>query len=155
MKVLRWKFVQHKLSRALGLYTVMEDNEKLDLVNRIYSCFLQAMEFDPRVQLSTGVGANHTQHAHNIEISEHLTELDKKHAEDMVLIACECLYEVKKYDFTVFSPISFQIIVMAEYGLTYFPDSIPLRFWLLKMYGKLGLVKLVTEICESFPELNN
>ena len=60
MKVLRWKFVQHKLSRALGLYTIMEDNEKLDLVNRIYSCFLQAMEFDPRASTSVGVGANHS-----------------------------------------------------------------------------------------------
>ena len=44
---------------------------------------------------------------------------------------------------------------MAEYGLTYFPDSIPLRFWLLKMYAKLGLASLVTEICENFPETND
>ena len=133
----------------------MEENDKLDLVNRIYSCFLQAMEFDPRVQLSTGVGANHTQHTHNTEISEHLTPLDLRHAEDMVIIACEVLYEVKKYDFSVFNPINFQIVVMAEYGMTYFPDSIPLRHWLLKMYAKLGLVSLVNEICENFPELND
>ena len=73
----------------------------------------------------------------------------------MVIIACEVLYEVKKYDFSVFNPINFQIVVMAEYGMTYFPDSIPLRHWLLKMYAKLGLVSLVNEICENFPELND
>ena len=50
----------HKINRKLGAYNTMEENLKLDLANRIYSCFLQAMEFDPRVQLSTGVGANHT-----------------------------------------------------------------------------------------------
>ena len=40
LKVLRWKFVQHKICRALGIYGQMEDNEKLDLVNRIWSAFL-------------------------------------------------------------------------------------------------------------------
>ena len=40
LKVLRWKFVVHKMSRALGLYSHYEDNEKLDLVNRIFSCFM-------------------------------------------------------------------------------------------------------------------
>ena len=97
----------HKINRKLGAYNTMEENLKLDLANRIYSCFLQAMEFDPRVQLSTGVGANHTQHTHNTEISEHLSPLDLRHAEDMVIIACEVLYEVKKYDFSVFNPINF------------------------------------------------
>ena len=107
----------HKINRKLGAYNTMEENLKLDLANRIFSCFLQAMEFDQRVQSSEGVGANHTQHDHNIDIPEFLSPLDKKHAEDMVIIACEVLYEVKKFDFTVFNPINFQIIVMAEYGL--------------------------------------
>lgn len=40
LKALRWKFVQHKVSRALGLYTNIDDHEKLDLVNRIWGCFL-------------------------------------------------------------------------------------------------------------------
>ena len=48
LKILRWKFVQHKICRKLGAYNVMEENLKLDLANRIFSCFLQAMEFDPR-----------------------------------------------------------------------------------------------------------
>ena len=60
LKVLRWKFVQHKVSRSLGLYTHMEDNEKMDLVNRIWSCFLQAMEYHPSAGSSVGIGANHS-----------------------------------------------------------------------------------------------
>ena len=107
LKVLRWKFVQHKVSRALGLYTDMEDGEKLDLVNRIWGCFLQAIEFDPAAASTVGVGANHSQHSHNMEIPENLSELDRRNAEDMVILAIECLYEVKQYDFTVLTPNSF------------------------------------------------
>ena len=40
LKVLRWKFIQHKINRAVGIYSHMEDQEKLDLSNRVYSCFL-------------------------------------------------------------------------------------------------------------------
>lgn len=47
LKVLRWKFLQHKFMRTLGQYSHMEDNEKCDLVNRIFGCFLQAMEYHP------------------------------------------------------------------------------------------------------------
>lgn len=107
LKVLRWKFVQHKISRALGLYSHLDDTEKIDLVNRIWSCFLQAMEYNSLVQGNHGVGQNHSQGQHNIQVDDTLSDLDKKNAEDMVLIAIECLYEVKIYDFTVFNPINF------------------------------------------------
>ena len=107
LKVLRMKFVQHKVSRALGLYTNMDEHEKLDLVNRIWSCFLQAMEYNPLVQGNHGVGQNHSQHVHNVQVNDTLTDLDKKNAEDMVLVAIECLYEVKIYDFSVFNPVNF------------------------------------------------
>ena len=49
----------------------MEDNDKLDLVNRIYSCFLQAMEFDPRSSTSVGVGVNHCPHLEAQSESSH------------------------------------------------------------------------------------
>lgn len=151
LKVLRWKFVQHKISRALGMYSVMEDNEKLDLVNRIYSCFLQAMEYHPLAQSSSGVGANHSQHANNIQIQETLSDLDRKNAEDMVHIALECLYEIKIYDYTVLNPINFQIISMCEFALQYLPESVPIYSMLIKMYAKLGLASLVTDLSERFP----
>ena len=73
----------------------------------------------------------------------------------MILIALECLYEVKMYDFTVFNPINFQMITMCEFALQYYPESIPIYAWLIKIYGKLGLTSLVTELCENIPELDN
>ena len=75
-----------------------------------------------------------------------MTALDKKNAEDMVIIAVECLYEIKLYDFTVFNPINFQIISMCEFALPYFPESTPIYSWLIKMYSKLGLTSLVTNL---------
>ena len=84
-------------------------------------------------------------------MEESLTDLDKKNAEDMVLIAIECLYEVKMYDFSVLSPINLQIIAMCEYALPYFPDSIPLYAMLIKLYSKLGCASLVTNLCKNFP----
>ena len=79
----------------------------MDLVNRIYSCFLQAMEYHPQASSTIGVGINHSQHQYNIIVSENLTDLDRKNAEDCIIIAIECLYEVKMYDYTVFNPINF------------------------------------------------
>jgi hypothetical protein len=40
LKVLRWRFVQHKINRLLGVYTDYDKDKKMDLVNRIYSVFL-------------------------------------------------------------------------------------------------------------------
>ena len=65
------------------------------------------MEYHPLAQSSHGIGANHSQHSGNITINETLSDLDKKNAEDMVLIALEALYEVKMYDFTVMNPVNF------------------------------------------------
>ena len=70
----------------------------------------------------------------------------------MVLLAIECLYEIKLYDCTVFNPLNFQIITMCEYALQYYPDSVPIYNWLIKIYTKLGLVSLVSDLAERFPE---
>ena len=75
-----------------------------------------------------------------------MSDLDRKNSEDMVLIAIECLYEIKIYEFSVFNPVNFQIIAMCQFALQYFPESIPLYMWLLKMYAKLGLSSLVTDL---------
>ena len=89
-----------------------------------------------------------------MEIPENLSELDRKNAEDMVLIAIECLYEVKQYDFTQLTPINFQMISMLEFALPYFPESIPIYSWLVKIYSKLGLATLVTDLSKRFPASN-
>lgn len=73
----------------------------------------------------------------------------------MVLLAIECLYEVKMYDFSVFNPINFQVITMCEFALQYYPESVSIYSWLIKFYSKLGLPSLVTELSERFPCLDN
>lgn len=65
------------------------------------------MEYHPQASSSVGIGVNHSHQQYNIQVNETLTDLDRKNAEDMVIIAIECLYEIKIYDFTVFNPINF------------------------------------------------
>ena len=40
---------------------------------------------------------------------------------------------------------------MCEFALAYFPESVPIYSWLIKMYSKLGLASLVTELSEQMP----
>ena len=151
LETLRWKFVQHKVCRTIGLYGEMENMEKIDLVNRIWSVFLSAMEYHPKANTNNGHSTNHNQAQYDIEILDKLTGLDRKNAEDMVIVAIECMYEVKIYDFSVFNPINFQMIQMCEFALFYYPESVPLYTWLIKLYAKLGCVTLVNKLTETFP----
>jgi len=64
-------------------------------------------------------------------------------AEDVLIVAIETLYEVKMHEFSVLNPINFQMIIMCEWGMPYFPESVKLYSWLLKLYGKLGLVSSI------------
>ena len=152
LKVLRWKFVQHKVSRVLGVYSEITDvNDKLDLVNRIYSCFLQAIEYHPQASSTgSGIGLNHQHNQYQIQVTDFLSDLDRKNAEHMVIIAVECMYEIKIYQHTLFNPLNFQIISMLEFALQYFPQSISIYAWLVKMYAKLGMGSVVTDVSESY-----
>lgn len=81
--------------------------------------------------------------------------MDRKNAEDILIIAVETLYEVKLYDFTVLNPVNFMMICMLEHSLQYYPESVRICSWLLKVYSKLGLASLVTELVEKFPSIND
>lgn len=67
-----------------------------------------------------------------------------------MLIAVECLYEIKVYDYSILNPINFVIISMSEFALQYFPDSVPIHAMLIKMYSKLGFSTLVGGLSEIF-----
>ena len=92
LRVIRWRFVSYKINRILGVNTLNSEEEKIYLVNKLFSCFLQAMEYHAQAASNSGVGVNHSQH---ISPNEGLTDLDKKNAEEILLIAVETLYEVK------------------------------------------------------------
>lgn len=40
---------------------------------------------------------------------------------------------------------------MLEHGLTYYPNSVAIHKWLIKLYSKLGYVSLVKNLTERFP----
>jgi hypothetical protein len=80
-----------------------------------------------------------------------MTEMDEKNAEDILVIAIETLYDVKLYDWNVLNPINFQMIIMCQFGINFYPESVVLYSWLIKLYGKLGLVKSVNSLSEVFP----
>ena len=80
-----------------------------------------------------------------------MSQLDVNNSEDILIIAIELLSEVKIWEKTVFSPVNFQMIIMCEWGLNSFPNSVRLYAWITKLYAKLGLVKVVNDISLRFP----
>ena len=101
------------------------------------------MEYHPQASSNVGVGVNHSQTPHNMNVNEFLSELDAKLAEEMALIALELLYEIKLYDWTVFNPINFMMICICQFAIPYYPESVELFTWNIKIYSKLGLASLV------------
>ena len=142
----------HKMSRMLGLYSVEqmpEAPQRLETINEVFRTFLQAMEYHQAKDISN---LNKKQ-SEAFEMSQRnkMTELDEQNAHDILVIAIETLYEVKMYDFSVLNPVNFQMIIMCEHGLNYYPESVPMYSWLTKLYGKLGLVKIINAMSQKFP----
>ena len=53
---------------------------------------------------------------HHSRQKELMNEVDVKNAEDLLIIAVELYYEAKIFDWTVFTPVSFAMITMLEFG---------------------------------------
>jgi len=70
-----------------------------------------------------------------------------------VVIAVELLNEVRLYDPSVFNPVNFMQIALLEYALRRSPQNKTFSAWLLKVYGKLGLVSLVSEYSKSIQKV--
>ena len=47
------------------------------------------------------------------------------------------------------------MICMLEHALQYYPESVRICSWLLKIYSKLGLASLVTDLVDKFPFVND
>ena len=59
LRVLRWRMLKYKLDRMMGVNTIMPLDNKFKLVNSLFACFLQAMEYHPHAVPGTGAGAMH------------------------------------------------------------------------------------------------
>jgi hypothetical protein len=57
MRILRYNYVNFKMLRMLGVYNKLDDGERLELVNKMFSIFLQAMEYHPKASSNFDVGA--------------------------------------------------------------------------------------------------
>lgn len=62
---------------------------------------------------------------------------------------------MKSFDQTVFNPILFMQLSLLEFGLTKNPQNKTFNAWQVKIYAKLGLTSLVTDISQKIakPEL--
>ena len=63
-----------------------------------------------------------------------------------MIIAVETIYEIKQYDWTALNPINMILITMLEHAAQYYPTSLRVRSWQIKMYSKLGLASKITNI---------
>lgn len=126
-KYIRWKLCYFKLCKILGIYSVLEKGEKKKVVNYIIQTYLQG---------------------HSLK-EEELTDNDLNNLDDSIIIAVELLNEIKLYDLSVLNPINFMIISLLEFALKKSPQNKTFSAWLLKLYSKLGLTNLVSDISKG------
>lgn len=82
-----------------------------------------------------------------------LTDIDLKNFEDLIIIAVEVLNDVKQYEPSVLNPINFMQIMILEFALKKSPLNKTFTAWLLKIYAKLGLTTLVTDLSKSIQKV--
>ena len=61
-------------------------------------------------------------------------------------IAVEILNSVKAFDASVYNPINFMQLSLLDFGLQKSPNNKTFMAWQVKIYSKLGMTSLVTEI---------
>lgn len=82
-------------------------------------------------------------HAHG---EADLTDLDLKNLDDLLVIAVELLHDLKAFDQSVFNPINFMQLSLIEFGLSKSPQNKTFLAWQVRIYSKLGLTSLVTDL---------
>ncbi|CAI2368685.1 unnamed protein product [Moneuplotes crassus] len=129
IKLVRWKACFFKLCKTLNLYGNLPDIKKrCEVVNEIFETYLQAMAQDPK----------------------HVTPVDKKNFEDIVVIAYILLKDSKIYDFSVLNPFNYYAIVMLEIARKNNPSNRDFNLILLELYDKLGCSSRLTDILAHF-----
>lgn len=78
-----------------------------------------------------------------------MSELDLKNLDDILIIAVELLHDLKVFDQSVFNPNLFIELSLLEFGLTKSPQNKSFIAWQVKIYSKLGLTSLVTDLCNK------
>jgi hypothetical protein len=71
-----------------------------------------------------------------------------RNLEDLLVIAVEILNETKWYEPSVLNPINFIQLSFLEFGLSKNPQNKTFIAWQIKIYAKLGLCSLVTDLSQ-------
>ena len=66
----------------------------------------------------------------------------------------EILNEIKQYEPSVLNPINFIQINILEYALKRSPQHKTFTAWLMKIYSKLGMISIVTELSKSIQKVD-
>ena len=116
LDLIRWNFIKHKFERAIGTHSYITVENKFKHINTLFGFFLQAMEYHEASHSAHGAGLMHDNS--NQPVPElMLNDLDRKNAEDILIIAVETTYEIKLYDWTMVNPVNSILITMLEHGL--------------------------------------
>ena len=70
-------------------------------------------------------------------------------AEDLILLACDTLVEDPRYERSILNPDNYQLLLMLEHAKVYFPGSIRIKLYLMKVYAKLGCSRKVVKISKT------
>eukprot|EP00347_Sterkiella_histriomuscorum_P000542 403375452 len=132
IKLIRWKICLFKLSKILGMYSHLDKQEKLRLVNNIMQTYLHGFS----------------------QSEQEMNEVDYKNLEDLVIISVELLNDVKQYEPSVLNPINFMQISILEYALKRSPYNKTFTAWLMKLYSKLGLTSIVSDLTKSIQKVD-
>ncbi len=85
---------------------------------------------------------------------QEMTQIDFKNLEDLVTIAVELLNELRLFDLSVLNPINFMMISLLELAIKRSPNNKTFAAWILKLYSKLGLTSLVTDVSKSIQRVD-
>ena len=77
--------------------------------------------------------------------------LDLTNAEDLIIVACDILSENPIYERCILNPENFQLLVTLEHAKAYFPESVRIKTYMMKVYAKLGCSKRVLKIAKTIP----
>lgn len=97
-------------------------------MNEIFETYLQAIAQNPK----------------------HVTLIDKKNFDDIIVIAYLILKESKVYDFSVLNPFNYYAIVMLEIARKNSPTNRDFNLILLELYNNLGCSSKLTDILGNF-----
>jgi hypothetical protein len=67
--------------------------------------------------------------------------------DDLIIISIEVLHETKLFDQSVLNPVNFIQLTLLDFALQKSPQNKTFLFWQTKLYSKLGLSSLVTDLC--------